>query len=183
MKFSIVKSIYEKGDKNNPTNYRPISLLTSFSKVFEKALYNRLTGYFNTYKLLVGNQLGFRKGIATEDTICKLTNEILNALNSKTKVSWIFCDLEKAFDLVNHDILLSKLLYYGISSKAKLLLDSYVQNKYQRVQITNSYLNTTSKWTKIKCGVLQGSILGPLLFLVYIIYIYTHTQTYLVYDT
>jgi hypothetical protein len=78
--------------------------------------------------------------------------------------------LEKAFDPVNYDILLSKLLYYGISGRAKLLLDSYLQNRYQRVQITNSYLNsnTVSKWTKIKYGVPQGSTLGPLLFLLYI---------------
>ena len=82
----------------------------------------------------------------------------------------IFCDLEKAFNSVNHDILLSKLQYYGISGKAKLLLESYLQNRYQRVHITNSHLNsnTVSKWTKIKYGVPQGSILGPLLFLVYI---------------
>jgi hypothetical protein len=83
--------------------------LTSFSKVFEKALYTRLTDHFNTYKLLVANQFDFRKGIATEDAIFKLTNEILTALNSKTMVGGIFCDLEKAFDSVNHDILLLKL--------------------------------------------------------------------------
>ena len=82
----------------------------------------------------------------------------------------IFCDLERASDSVIYDILLSKLLYYGINGKAKLLLDSCLQNRYQGVQITNSYSNsnTVSKWTKIKQGVPQGSILGPLLFLVYI---------------
>jgi len=71
---------------------------------------------------------------------------------------------------VNHDILLSRLTYYGISGKAKLLLESYLQNRYQRVHITNLYLNsnTVSKWTKIKYGVLKGSILGPLFFLIYI---------------
>jgi len=81
----------------------------------------------------------------------------------------IFCDLERAFDSVNRDLLLSKLPYYGINGKAKLLLESYLQNRYQRVQITNSYFNsnTVSKWTKIKYDVPQGSILGPLLFLVY----------------
>jgi retron-type reverse transcriptase len=118
----------------------------------------------------VGNQFGFGKGITTEDAIFKLTNEILNALNNGTMAGSIFCDLEKAFDSVNHDILLSKLPYYGISGKAKLLLKSYLQNSYQRVHITSSYFNsnTVSQWTKIKCGVPQGSILGPLLFLVYI---------------
>jgi len=82
----------------------------------------------------------------------------------------IFYDLEKAFNSVNHDLLLSKLPYHGISAKAKLLLETYLQNRYQRVQVINSYLNsnTVSKWTKIKYGVLQGSILGPLLFLVHI---------------
>jgi hypothetical protein len=74
MKFSIVTPIYKKGDKTNPTNYRPISLLTSFSKVFKKALYIRLTDQLETYKLLVGNQFGFRKGIVTEDAIFKLLN-------------------------------------------------------------------------------------------------------------
>jgi len=89
----------------NPTNYRPISLLTSFSKVREKALYIRLNEHFNTNKLLVGNKFGFRKGTATEDAIFKLTNGILNALNNKTMAGSIFCDLEKAFDSVNYDIL------------------------------------------------------------------------------
>jgi hypothetical protein len=82
----------------------------------------------------------------------------------------IFCELEKVFNSVNHDILLSKLLYYGINGKAKLLLESYLQNRYQTVQITNSHFNsnTISEWAKIKYGVPQGSILGPLLYLVYI---------------
>ena len=82
----------------------------------------------------------------------------------------IFCDLVKAFDSVNNDILPSKLHYYGVSCKAILLLESYLQDRYQRVQIINLYLNsnTVSEWTKIKYGVPQGSIFGPLLFLLYI---------------
>jgi len=82
----------------------------------------------------------------------------------------IFCDLEKALDSVSQNLLLSKLSYYGISGKGKLLLESFLQNRYQRFQIISSYLNSNmvSKWTKIKYGMLQGSVLGPLLFLVYI---------------
>jgi len=154
----------------NLTNYTPTSLLTSFSKVFEKALFNRLTAHFNTNQLLVGNQFGFRKGITTADVIFKLINETLNALNNKKMAGSIFCDLKKVFNSVNHDILLSKLPYYQFNGKAKLLLESYLRNRYQGVQITNSYFNsnTVPKWTKIKYGVLQGLILGPLLFLVYI---------------
>jgi hypothetical protein len=129
MKFSIIKPILKKGNKINLTNYRPISLLTSFLKVFEKALFNRLIAHFNTNKLLVGNQFGFRKGIATEDAIFKLINETVNALNNKKMDGSIFCDLEKTFDSVNHNILLSKLPYYGINGKAKLLLKSYLQNR------------------------------------------------------
>ena len=85
--------------------------MTSFSKVFEKAVFNRLTAHFNTNKLLVGNKFGFRKGIATEDAIFKLINETLNALNNKKMAGSIFCGLEKAFNSVNHVILLSKLPY------------------------------------------------------------------------
>ena len=144
--------------------------MTSFSKVFKKALFNRLTAHFNINKLLVGNQFGFRKGIGTEEAIFKLINETLNVLNNKKMAGSIFCDLEKAFDSVNHDMLLSKLSYYGINGNAKLLLESYLQNRYQIFQITNSHFNsnTVSQWAKIKYGVPQGSILGPLLYLVHI---------------
>ena len=120
--FTVTKPIYKKGDILKPTNYRPISLLTSFSKVFEKAFYIIPTEHFYSNKLLVGNQFGFRKGVATEDVIFKWTNEILNALNNKTMAGSISYYLEKAINSVNHDLLLSKLPYCGISVKAKLLL-------------------------------------------------------------
>ena len=158
LRFSIIKLIYKKGDRMNPANYRRILLMTSFSKVFEKTLYVRLTGYFCSNKLLVGNQFGCRKCEATEDAIFKLISEFLNALNNKTMAGIIFCDLEKALDSVNQNLLLSKLSYYGISGKGKLLLESFLQNKYQRFQIISSYINSNrvSKWTKIKYGVPQG---------------------------
>jgi hypothetical protein len=100
--------LYKKGDKTDPSNYRPVSLLTSFSKVLEKALYIRLSEYINDNNLLIGQQFGFRKRSSTKEAIFKLTHEVLDALNSKTKVGGIFCDLEKAFDSVNHSLLIKR---------------------------------------------------------------------------
>ena len=108
----------------------------------KKTLHIRVTVHLNTNNLLVRNQFGFRKGTATEDDIFKLTNELLKALNNKTLAGSIFCDLEKAFDSVNHDILLSKLSYCGISGKAKSLLKPYLQNRHETVRITNSHFNS-----------------------------------------
>jgi len=99
-----------------------------------------------------------------------LINEVLDALNSKKLVGGIFCDLKKAFDMVDHDILLSKLKFYGIRGKFNELITSYLKNRYQRVSIKSkkSCHSSFSRWRKIKCGVTQGSIMGPLLFLLYI---------------
>jgi hypothetical protein len=94
-----------------------------------------------------------------------LTQEILTALNNKLKVGGIFCDLHKAFDCVNHNILLSKLEFYGILGKANILIKSYLQNRYQRVQIKKDTINYCSEWKLITVGVPQGSILGRLFFL------------------
>jgi len=108
LKYSIIKPMYKKGDKSDPSNYRPISMLTSFSKVLEKALYRRLIEHIDNNNILNEQQFGFRKRLSTEDAIFKLTHEALNALNNRTMVDSIFCDLEKAFDSVNHSLLIKK---------------------------------------------------------------------------
>jgi hypothetical protein len=109
LRFSEVKPIYKKGDKSDTSNYRPISLLTSISEIFEKIIYNRLYQHIQCNHVLAKEQFGFRHALSTDDAFYYLINNILNALNNKELVDSVFYDLHKAFDCVNYDILLSKL--------------------------------------------------------------------------
>jgi hypothetical protein len=125
----------------------------------------RLITHIEANNLLVQEQYGFRTHSATEKASFTLINIILTPMNNKRKVGGIFCDLQKAFDCVNHEILLKKLKFYGIERKFKLLTRSYLMGRFQRVILGNRIdRNNSSKWERIKCGVPQGSILGPLFF-------------------
>jgi len=170
LKYSIVNPVYKKGDKTSPANYRPISLLTAFSKVLEKVLYNRLIGFLDNNNLLNPQQFRFRKKLSTDDAIYKLTHEILTALNNKEIVGSIFFYLSKAFDSVDHTVLTNKLPHYGITGKTKCLIGSYLTDRFQSAQLnhTSLELKTTSEWTKIKHGIPQGSSSDPF-YLYYIL--------------
>jgi hypothetical protein len=126
LKYSIIKPLYKKGSRQELSNYRPISLLTSFSKNLEKIMQSRLLNHLDKFNISAKEQFGFRHKLTTDNAIFALTNKILNALNNKLIVGGIFCDIEKAFDGVNFDILLPKLQYYGIQGVDKDLYRSYL---------------------------------------------------------
>jgi hypothetical protein len=161
--------MHKKGDKTIMTNYRPISLLISFSKVLETLTFNRLNQYLQANKILAPEQFGFRKGNHIEKTIFTLTDNTLTSLNQREQIGGTFCDLTKAFDCVNHEILLRKLYYYGIHGVSVNWFKTYLTNRKQRVNISpqNQKGEFSSRWETIENGVPQGSIQGPL-FIIYV---------------
>ena len=165
LKLAQVIRIYKKDDPTQVTNYRPISLLLPvLSKVIEKTIAKQLSGYFEDNKLFNQNQYGFRPGHSTEHAALELVDKITSQMdNNETPIN-IFLDLSKAFDTIDHNILLDKLKYYGLDDIAIKLFRSYLTNRYQYVQIENA----KSQLLEINTGVPQGSILGPLLFIIYI---------------
>ncbi len=167
LKLAKVKPIYKKGNKSSLNNYRPISLLPTISKVFERVLYTQIYQYFNTNNLLSDQQYGFREKHSTELATIKLIDKIIKDMdNTKTLKTplTVFLDLSKAFDTLDFDILLYKLRYYGIVGTPLTLIKSYLTNRHQYV----NYNNCNSDILEIKTGIPQGSILGPLFFSIYI---------------
>ena len=163
-KTGKVIPIYKKENPLFCENYRPISLLPIFSKIFEKAIYTRMYDYLNRNKMIYSRQFGFRANHSSNHALISCTESIKKELDNKNIVGGVFIDLQKAFDTVNHKILCDKLSYYGFRGKINLLISSFLTNRKQFVSI-NGY-NSTS--LDVKCGVPQGSTLGPLLFLLYI---------------
>jgi hypothetical protein len=141
LKFSEIKPIYKKGDKNSISNFRRISLLTSFSEIFEKVVYKRLYQQLSNNNFLMNEQFEFRISSSTNKAVYKLLDRVLTALNNKHTVGGIFRDLEKAFDCVNDKILLSKLEFYGISGSLHKLLMSYLEGRFQRIRLQSKHHN------------------------------------------
>ena len=162
LKFAKVKPLFKKNKKTEVENYRPISILCIVSKILERAVHVQLEKYLHDNKLLYSHQSGFRKGHSTDSCLINLLDYIRGSISEGDYVGMVLLDLQKAFDTVNHTILCEKLKMMGVGCVDWFI--SYLSNRKQIVIINN----TQSSSGTVTCGVPQGSILGPLLFLCYI---------------
>ena len=163
LKTAKVMPFFKKDDITLMDNYRPVSLLTSTSKVFEKVVFTQLYEYFDKNNLLYSSQYGFRKKHSTEMAGLELTDRILKDIDNKDASLTIFMDLSKAFDTLDHQILLTKLKYYGVNDTPLKWFSNCLTGRQQYVEIDGN----RSGLLPLTTGVPQGSILGPLLFLIY----------------
>ena len=164
LKIAKVVPIHKGGTKTEVGNYRPISLLPTFSKIYEKTMHSRITNFMESNNSLFDMQYGFRKSRSCEHALLAAQNCILNTLNKNEIALLLLIDFSKAFDMVDHDILLDKLFRYGIRGNTLKWMRSYLRGRRQYVTIDGK----NSSESLLKFGVPQGSILGPLLFIIYI---------------
>ena len=168
MKIAKVIALFKSGIKANPNNYRPISLLSHFDKIFEKILCKRLIAFLECKQILYCHQYGFRKLYSTAMALIEITDNIKRLLDERNYVIGIFVDFKKAFDTVDHAIMLKKLECYGIRGHANMFFRSYLTNRRQFTVVNG----VQSDIDIVKCVVPQGSVLGPFFLLLYIKDIY-----------
>ena len=164
LKNGVITPIHEKGRKDRIENYRPISTLPIFGKIFERILYRRIYNFVTSQNIISDSQFGFRTNHSTSHAIHHSIDFIKSCHARSMNVLGVFIDLSKAFDTIDHKILLNKLQKYGIRGTPYKLLKSYLSDRYQQVKIENH----TSEKLLVKFGVPQGSVLGPLLFILYV---------------
>ena len=158
----VFKKDIKKDSKTLKENYRPVSILSNISKIYETCLYNELSNYFED--IFSDYQFGFRKGISAQQCLITLIETWKKYLDNKESFGALLTDLSKAFDCVNHELLIAKLHAYGLDNSSLRLIHSYLKNRQQRLRFDNEF----STWSDIKDGVPQGSILGPLFFIIHI---------------
>lgn len=163
-KVAVVTPVHKAGNKSDINNYRPISVIGSFAKIFEKCLKDRLVAFLEQNNILSKNQFGFSEGLSTTDAICELTGCISGELNDGNKCLAVFLDLAKAFDTVPHKSLLEVLHQYGVRGNVLDVFGGYLADRTQVVKINDVISNTLN----VKIGIPQGTVLGPILFITYI---------------
>ena len=164
LKNALVIPIYKSGDKTLPQNYRPISLISNISKIIERVLHKRIYDFLESEKLISKTQFGFRKGHSTEHAVIHFMDYVTKHLENGKHIIGLYLDTKKAFDSINHRILLSKMNSYGLRGNCLDLIKDYLTNRSQSVRVND----TLSAFKNIECGVPQGSVLGPLLFLIFL---------------
>ena len=164
LKLASVILIFKNADPLECTNYRPISLISNISKILEKLVYKRLYHFLDLNEILYNNQYGFRNNHSAIHALIDKTEKIRNPLGNKNYACGVFIDLEKAFDTVNNTILLDKLKYYDVRGIINTWFKSFLEHRFQYTNIKEC----SSEKFLIAHGVPQGSVLGPLLFLLYI---------------
>ena len=164
LKIGCITPVFKKGDKTEVSSYRPVCSLSSFSKFFERIVYNRMLQFIEKHDILSKTQFGFRKNVSTETALINFIDFVHKGLTAKHNVGAVFMDLSKAFDIMDHNILETKLNHYGFRGTFLKFLMSFVRNRKYFVNVNGKNSDTRT----INIGVPQGSTLGPLLFLLYV---------------